>query len=102
MIENVSVSISALIATRVHPSPAASPPGPYWVLSTDYEGHSLVYGCTDYGLFHMEFAWILSRQPSLPEETIEELHSIMAASGISVHKLTSTNQDEAFCKAMNQ
>uniref|UniRef100_A0A667XH51 Apolipoprotein D n=1 Tax=Myripristis murdjan TaxID=586833 RepID=A0A667XH51_9TELE len=80
----------------------SSPPGPYWVLSSDYEGHSLVYGCTDYGLFHMEFAWILSRQPTLPEETIEELHSIMTAYGISVHKLTSTNQDEAFCTAMNQ
>uniref|UniRef100_A0A3B4FL93 Apolipoprotein D n=1 Tax=Pundamilia nyererei TaxID=303518 RepID=A0A3B4FL93_9CICH len=40
-----------------------SPPGPYWVLSTDYDGHSLVYGCTDYGLFRVELSWILTASP---------------------------------------
>ncbi|XP_071765276.2 apolipoprotein Da, duplicate 2 [Centroberyx gerrardi] len=80
----------------------SSPPGPYWVLSTDYEGHSLVYGCTDFGLFRMEFAWILSRQPTLPEETIEELHSILTSAGVSVSKLAITDQDEALCRPMDQ
>ncbi|KAE8290724.1 Apolipoprotein D [Larimichthys crocea] len=79
-----------------------SPPGPYWVLSTDYEGHSLVYGCTDFGLFRMEFAWILSREPTLPEETVEELHSILSSAGVNVDKLVPTNQDETYCSPMNQ
>lgn len=88
--------------TLILVSPAASPPGPYWVLSTDYEGHSLVYGCTDFGLFRMELSWILSREPTLPEETVEELHSILSSVGVNVGKMDSTNQDETFCRAMSQ
>ncbi|XP_056149464.1 apolipoprotein Da, duplicate 2 [Lampris incognitus] len=79
-----------------------SPPGPYWVLSTDYEGHSLVYSCRNFGTFHVERAWILSRQPTLAEGTIEELHSLMASYGLSEAKMTTTQQDEAFCRAMDQ
>uniref|UniRef100_A0A3B5MMM9 Apolipoprotein D n=1 Tax=Xiphophorus couchianus TaxID=32473 RepID=A0A3B5MMM9_9TELE len=52
------------------------PPGPYWVLSTDYDSYTLIYGCTEYGLFHMELSWILSRKPTLPKETTEDLLSI--------------------------
>ncbi|KAL3055422.1 hypothetical protein OYC64_018161 [Pagothenia borchgrevinki] len=80
----------------------ASPPGPYWVLSTDYEGHSLVYGCRDYGIFRMEFSWILSREPTIPEETVEELHGILSSIGVDVSKMVPTNQDEAFCSTMSQ
>lgn len=78
-----------------------SPPGPYWVLSSDYEGHSLVYGCTDFGLFHMELTWILSREPTLPEETLEELHSLLSSIGVNVDKMVATNQDETYCRPMN-
>ncbi|XP_034412135.1 apolipoprotein Da, duplicate 2 [Cyclopterus lumpus] len=79
-----------------------SPPGPYWVLSTDYKGHSLVYGCVDYGLFSIELSWILSREPTLSEETVEELHSILSSIGIDVNKMVPTNQNETYCSAMNQ
>ncbi|XP_072219984.1 apolipoprotein D-like [Leuresthes tenuis] len=78
------------------------PPGPYWVLSSDYDGHSLVYGCTDFGLFHMELSWILARQPTLPEETIEELHGILSSFGASVDKMVPTIQEQNYCSAMNQ
>uniref|UniRef100_A0A3P8U4S6 Apolipoprotein D n=1 Tax=Amphiprion percula TaxID=161767 RepID=A0A3P8U4S6_AMPPE len=81
---------------------SGTPPGPYWVLSTDYEGHSLVYGCTDFGLFHMELSWILSREPTLSEETMEQLHSILSSAGVSVEKMIPTNHDETYCRAMNQ
>ncbi|XP_024130268.1 apolipoprotein Da, duplicate 2 [Oryzias melastigma] len=79
-----------------------TPPGPYWVLSTDYDGHSLVYGCTDYGLFHMELSWILSRERTLPKETVEELHAILSSIGVSVDKMLSTVQEEGYCHAMGQ
>ncbi|XP_051255520.1 apolipoprotein D-like [Dicentrarchus labrax] len=79
-----------------------SPPGPYWVLSTDYEGHSLVYGCSDFGLFYMELSWILSREPTLSAETMEELHGILSSVGVSVDKMVPTNQDETYCSPMNQ
>uniref|UniRef100_A0A3Q3FB48 Apolipoprotein D n=1 Tax=Labrus bergylta TaxID=56723 RepID=A0A3Q3FB48_9LABR len=58
-----------------------SPPGPYWVLSSDYETHSLVYGCSDFGLFRLEFAWILSREPTMSEETLQSMQSILSAAG---------------------
>uniref|UniRef100_A0A8C5N9R6 Apolipoprotein D n=1 Tax=Gouania willdenowi TaxID=441366 RepID=A0A8C5N9R6_GOUWI len=77
-----------------------SPPGPYWVLSSDYDGHALVYGCTNFGLFHVEFSWILSRQPTLPEETIEDLHSTLTSIGVKVDKMVYTNQDETYCAPM--
>ncbi|XP_074505845.1 apolipoprotein D-like [Sebastes fasciatus] len=77
-----------------------SPPGPYWVLSSDYEGHSLVYGCADYGLFRIELSWILSREPTLSEETVEELHSILSSIGVNVDKMVPTIQDETYCSAM--
>ncbi|RVE62051.1 hypothetical protein OJAV_G00177010 [Oryzias javanicus] len=79
-----------------------TPPGPYWVLSTDYTGHSLVYGCTDYGLFHMELSWILSREPTLPKETVAELHAILSSIGVSVDKMLTTVQEEGYCSAMGQ
>ncbi|XP_042354248.1 apolipoprotein D-like [Plectropomus leopardus] len=79
-----------------------SPPAPYWVLSTDYDNYSLVYSCTDLGVLHVEFAWIMSRQPTLPEETLEELHSTLSSIGVRVDKLLTTNQDVEYCSAMNQ
>ncbi|XP_058504749.1 apolipoprotein D-like [Solea solea] len=79
-----------------------SPPGPYWVLSTDYDGHSLVYGCTDFVLFRMELSWILSREPTLREETVEQLHSILTSVGVNVDKMVPTNQDTNYCSAMVQ
>ncbi|XP_049888899.1 apolipoprotein D-like isoform X1 [Epinephelus moara] len=80
---------------------AFSPPAPYWVLSTDYDNYSLVYSCTDLGVVHVEFAWIMSRQPTLPEETMEELHSTLSSIGVRVDKLVTTNQDADYCSAMN-
>uniref|UniRef100_A0A8C2WX26 Apolipoprotein D n=1 Tax=Cyclopterus lumpus TaxID=8103 RepID=A0A8C2WX26_CYCLU len=78
-----------------------APPAPYWVLSTDYDTYSLVYSCTDLGVMHVDFAWIMSREPSLPEETLEELHSTLSSIGVRVDKLLTTNQDAAYCSALN-
>lgn len=83
-------------------SPTASPPGPYWVLSTDYEGHALVYSCTQFGPFSAELTWILSRKPTLSKETMEQLHGILTAVGVNVDKMVPTNQDETYCRAMDQ
>ncbi|XP_029971025.1 apolipoprotein D-like [Salarias fasciatus] len=79
-----------------------SPPGPYWVLSTDYQGHTLVYSCREVGLFHRELAWIMSREPTLPEATVQELRSILSSVGVHVDKLVPTNQDETYCAPMSQ
>ncbi|KAK5889287.1 hypothetical protein CesoFtcFv8_015303 [Champsocephalus esox] len=78
-----------------------APPAPYWVLSTDYENYSLVYSCTDLGVLHFDFAWILSREPTLSEETLGELQGILSSMGVSVHKLLTTDQSEATCSSMS-
>ncbi|XP_030608475.1 apolipoprotein D-like isoform X2 [Archocentrus centrarchus] len=77
-----------------------SPPAPYWVLSTDYDNYALVYSCTDFGEVHGEFIWILSRQPTLPQETLEELQNTLSSFGASVDELLDTNQDVDYCRAM--
>ncbi|KAG7264121.1 hypothetical protein CRUP_003319 [Coryphaenoides rupestris] len=82
--------------------PLTSFPSPYWVLSTDYRGHSLVFGCSDYGLFHAQFAWILSRQPTLVNKTLTDLRDLLASVGVNVNKMVATNQNEVFCRAMDQ
>ncbi|XP_061834791.1 apolipoprotein D-like [Nerophis lumbriciformis] len=79
-----------------------TPPGSYWVLASDYSNYALVYSCADFGVVHVDSVWILSRRPALAEETLEELHSTLTSIGVRVDKLLSTNQDEVYCKAMNQ
>jgi len=76
-----------------------APAGPYWVLSSDYN-HSLVYGCRNLGSFHSEYTWILYREPVMPEETLEEMHSILNSIGGSVDKLLTTDHDEVYCRPM--
>nr|XP_040028341.1 apolipoprotein D-like [Gasterosteus aculeatus aculeatus] len=80
-------------------SPESS--APYWVLSTDYEGHSLVYSCTN-RQSGREYAWILSREPTLPEETVKKLEDVLSSIGIDVDKMAPTNQNENYCSVMRQ
>ncbi|XP_061587431.1 apolipoprotein D-like [Cololabis saira] len=70
---------------------------PYWVLSTDYDNYALVYSCSNYGAFHLDLAWILSRHASLPQHILDYLHSILVSIGVNVDKLITTNQDAAYC-----
>ncbi|XP_042354301.1 apolipoprotein D-like isoform X2 [Plectropomus leopardus] len=90
------------VPAKLEVSFSGTPPGPYWVLSTDYEGHSLVYGCTDFGLFRMELSWILSREPTLSAETVEQLHGILTSVGVNVDKMIPTNHDEVYCSPMDE
>lgn len=69
------------------------PDAPYWVLSTDYLSYALVYSCSDYfGLFHIDFAWILARTRVLTDAVMSQSHDKLATAGINVNRLTVTNQ----------
>ncbi|XP_076004301.1 apolipoprotein D-like [Genypterus blacodes] len=75
---------------------------PYWVLSTDYDSHALVYSCSEIGPVRLDFAWILSREHTLPEQTMVDLRGVLASFGVHVDKMVSTKQDLDFCSPMYQ
>ncbi|XP_030351157.1 apolipoprotein D isoform X1 [Strigops habroptila] len=68
------------------------PSAPYWVISTDYENYSLVYSCTNIlWLFHIDYAWILSRAPDMHPETVEHLKSVLQSYKIDTEKMMPTD-----------
>ncbi|XP_028831420.1 apolipoprotein Da, duplicate 2 [Denticeps clupeoides] len=69
-----------------------APAGNYWVLKTDYDNYTLVYGCSNLGGVYANYAWILSRSRTLPEETVAELRATLTSSGIIIDKLTDSEQ----------
>ncbi|XP_058492824.1 apolipoprotein D-like isoform X1 [Solea solea] len=69
------------------------PDAPYLVLSTDYQSYALVYSCNGYfGVFHIDFAWILARTRVLTEEIINQSRDKLAAAGVDIDRLTRSNQ----------
>ncbi|KAA0719424.1 Apolipoprotein D [Triplophysa tibetana] len=74
---------------------------PYWVLATDYDNYTLVYGCSEFlGLVHVEFAWIMSRTRTLPKETITELLDILQSNNINTAIFKETDQRPELCSSV--
>lgn len=72
---------------------AVLPYTPYWILSTDYDNSALVYSCTDVlRLFHVDFAWILSRTRSLPAATIDHGKEVFMNNNIDVSRMILSRQ----------
>ncbi|KAM6953757.1 uncharacterized protein FYW47_014360 [Aplochiton taeniatus] len=70
-----------------------TPYSPYWVLTTDYTGYVVVYGCTDIlRLFRFEFAWILSRSRFPPNATVESAKQLLRTEHIDISGMTPTDQ----------
>ncbi|XP_057680895.1 apolipoprotein D-like [Corythoichthys intestinalis] len=70
-----------------------TPYSPYLVLSTDYEEVAVVYSCTDVlRIFHIEFAWVLSRARFLPPETFRYAEELLLGEGIDLSPMTFTDQ----------
>nr|XP_057925147.1 apolipoprotein Da, duplicate 1 [Doryrhamphus excisus] len=70
------------------------PYSPYWILSTDYVNTAVIYSCTDVlRLFHLDFAWILSRTRTLPESAIDKARETFANNNIDVIRMMATKQD---------
>lgn len=72
---------------------SVTPATPYWILITDYVNYALVYSCTTIiWLFHVDYVWILGRNPYLPPETVTYLKDILISNGIDTQKMISTDQ----------
>eukprot|EP01124_Arcella_intermedia_P032252 TRINITY_DN748_c0_g1_i1.p1 TRINITY_DN748_c0_g1~~TRINITY_DN748_c0_g1_i1.p1 ORF type:complete len:189 (+),score=18.18 TRINITY_DN748_c0_g1_i1:92-658(+) len=66
---------------------------PYWVVDTDYKTYSIVFSCTSLaGVYHLEYAWILSRTPTLPNSTITNLNAVWTSYGVNVQDFVYTQQ----------
>ena len=72
--------------------------GDYRVIDTDYDSFSLVYSCSDFILFRMEFVWILSRTPELPSEKLNEITELINDKlYIPTENIRFTNQNKELC-----
>lgn len=74
-----------------------TPYSPYWVLTTDYTGLSVVYSCTDVlRLFRVEYAWILSRSRQLQPQTLRYAEELLTDEGVDLRRMKRT--DQSGCK----
>lgn len=70
-----------------------TPYSPYWVLTTDYTSVAVVYSCTDIlHIFHVDYAWILSRSRFLPAQTVRYAKELLMNEGIDVFRMKATDQ----------
>ncbi|XP_063076204.1 apolipoprotein D-like [Engraulis encrasicolus] len=99
LLSDGTINVAEGTATVVDPSEPAklavtfypgTPPGNYWVLDTDFDNYALVYGCKNAGPLYADFIWILSRSRSLPQETVDRLHTTLTSHGIKIDKLMTT------------
>ena len=70
-----------------------APYGRYWVLDTDYTTHTMIYSCTDIlGIFHISYAWILSRERTLDEAVKNRLFAKAESFGIKTSNFLKEDQ----------
>lgn len=70
----------------------------YQVLNTDYTSFSVVYSCTDFMFYRIEYAWILSRTPDLPQEKYLDLASYLNSKvQIKENSLLRISHDDYYC-----
>ncbi|EFC44116.1 predicted protein [Naegleria gruberi] len=67
--------------------------GPYWVVDTDYKTYSMVFSCVNIlGVYHIEYAWILARQPSLNTNLLTDIMSRWKSLDVDISKFKLTKQ----------
>uniref|UniRef100_A0AAV2LAR4 Apolipoprotein D n=1 Tax=Knipowitschia caucasica TaxID=637954 RepID=A0AAV2LAR4_KNICA len=81
-----------------------TPPGSYWVLSTDYDSLCpWFYSCTDIlRLAHFEFAWILSRTETISNETRSRAEQVLVQAQVKMKELVCLSVPPAVCLLLLQ
>ncbi|XP_076663722.1 uncharacterized protein LOC143366491 [Andrena cerasifolii] len=72
---------------------------PYWILDTDYKSFAVVWSCSNFGVFSIRNAWILTREPKPPVSVLEKAYQIIDKSNISRAYFIRTDQKN--CPAGN-
>ncbi|KAG7168941.1 Crustacyanin-C1 subunit-like 4, partial [Homarus americanus] len=70
------------------------PEVPYQIVASDYRTYSCVYSCLERFGFRAEFAWVFSRKPTLPDNTIKHCHEVFTAMGVDPTKMVNITQGE--------
>ena len=74
-----------------------SPEAPYLIADTDFNNYAIVVSCVDvFKAFKFESAWILSRYPSLPKDTLDRLFNDLETK-FGVDKKTMQLVDQLSC-----
>ena len=73
------------------------PGGNYQVMKTDYDNFSVVLSDNSwfFGFYRRKYAWILARQPALPEPTVTECFNILQSVGLEKNDFVKTSHGEA-------
>merc|ERR1719244_1257674 len=70
-------------------------PAEYHILDTDYENFSAVYNCVQLPLNQkLEYAWILSREPVLEQQYVDQALQIFSDNGIDLSPFSETHQGD--------
>jgi len=82
-------------------APSPPPPGTqpnYWVLDTDYTTFTIVWTCNDkLGVFNTQILWILTRERSPNQATIDTAIGIIERRGLDTKRLYLTYQSDTKC-----
>ncbi|XP_015600998.1 apolipoprotein D [Cephus cinctus] len=65
---------------------------PYWILDTDYKSYAVVWSCTNFGVFSIRNAWILTREPRPPVAVLEKAYQVIDRNNISRAYFIRTDQ----------
>lgn len=72
-----------------------SPTGDYWILDTDYDNFVSIYSCQDnFGIFKIEFAWILVRDPAnVSDDSMKRALDAFTSQNLDVSSFEPWKQD---------
>jgi len=60
-------------------------------LDTDYDSYTVVYSCSYYVITRFEFLWIMSRERTMSDETLQSIHTHLEGMGIKTAPLIKTD-----------
>ncbi|XP_033307424.1 uncharacterized protein LOC117209457 [Bombus bifarius] len=65
---------------------------PYWILDTDYTTYSVVWSCSNFGVFSTRNVWIMAREPKPLVSVLEKAYQILDKNNISRAYFIRTDQ----------